>query len=384
MKKIWPFSFYFFYFAAFATLLPYFVLYYGELGLEGRQIGVLTALPPLITLISAPLWTGVADATHRHRLVLSLSLLFSIITILAVSTSSSFWVLLFLIVSFAFAIAPANPLADSATMSMLGDEKEMFGRIRVGGSFGWGIASFIAGMVIEQSGLHSSFNMFAFLMFLTFLVGLKFVFKEVHARVSVQHGLKALLGKPRWLLFLAMAFVGGIGLTVVNTYLLYYMGELGSSKTLMGITMVVASLSEIPVLFFSNRLISKLKSNGLLVLGLAVTGIRLLLLAAVKQPAGILVVQLLQGLTFPAIYVAGVTYANENAPSGMSATAQGLFGSVLMGFGAATGNFFAGLLIDSFSTQFMYFFFGILVIGALGVFTLVERRLPAVSIEQSI
>jgi MFS family permease len=384
MKKIWPFSFYFFYFGAIATMLPYLVLYYGELGLAGRQIGFLTALPPLITLISAPLLTGVADSTHRHHLVLSLSILFSIFFILAVSMVTSFWQLLPLIVMFAFFIAPTNPLADSATMSMLEGEREMYGRVRLGGSFGWAVTSIMAGMIIEQSGLHSSFYMFAILMFITMLVGQKLKFTKVEVRVSVRHGIQALLGKPRWVLFLAMSFMAGIGLAVVNTYLLFYMDELGSSKTLMGLTLVVATIAEIPILFFSNRLISRLKAHGLLVFGVAMTGIRLLLLAAVTQPIGVTVVQLMNGLTFSVIWVAGVTYANDNAPRGISSTAQGLFGSVLMGFGAATGNFLGGFLIDAFDTRLMFLFFGVLVLGSLAVFSLVERRLPAETLEPSI
>ena len=383
-RKFWPFSFYFFYFGAIATMLPYLVLYYGELGLVGRQIGFLTALPPLITLISAPLWTGVADSTHRHRLVLTLSLLFSIVFILSVSMVTSFWQLLPLIVMFAFCIAPANSLADSATMTMLEGEREMYGRVRLGGTFGWAVASIMAGMIIEQRGLHSSFYMFAILMFMTMLVGQKLIFSKVETRVSVRHGIQALLGKPRWVLFLATAFVAGVGLAVVNTYLLFYMDELGSSKTLMGVTMVVATISEIPILFFSNRLISRLKAHGLLVFGVAMTGIRLLLLAAINQPIGVTVVQLMNGLTFSAIWVAGVTYANDNAPRGVSATAQGLFGSVLMGFGAATGNFLGGFLIDTFDTRVMYLFFGVFVLGSLAIFSLVDRRLPAETIEPSI
>jgi MFS transporter, PPP family, 3-phenylpropionic acid transporter len=376
MKKLWPFSFYFFYFAAIATLLPYLVLYYEELGLSGRQMGFLTALPPLITLVSAPLWTGVADSTHRHRLVLSLSLLSCILAILAVSTVSTYWALLPLVVLFAFAIAPAGPLADTATMTMLVNEKDMYGRVRLGGSFGWCIASVIAGVVIEQTGLHSSFYLFSILMAITLLIGLKLVFPRVITRVSIQHGLHSLLRKPRWVLFLSLAFVGGIGIAAVNTYLFFYMGELGSSKTLMWIGMVVATLSEMPVLYFSNRLIRRFNVFGLLVIGLAATGVRLLLFAMVNMPVGIIFVQLMSGLTFPLIWVAGVTYANEHAPAGMNATAQGLFGSVLMGFGAATGNFLGGFLIDSQGTQFMYMFFGILVLVALFLFTLIERRLP--------
>jgi PPP family 3-phenylpropionic acid transporter len=178
-----------------------------------------------------------------------------------------------------------------------------------------------------------------------------------------------------------MAFMAGVGLAVFNTYLLFYMDELGSSKTLMGITMVVATISEIPIFFFSNRLISRMKAHGLLVFGVAMTGIRLLLLAAVNQPIGVSVLQLMNGLTYSAVWVAGVTYANDNAPRGISSTAQGLFGSVLMGFGAATGNFLGGFLIDAYDTRVMFLFFGVLVLGSLAFFSFVERRLPAETLE---
>jgi MFS transporter, PPP family, 3-phenylpropionic acid transporter len=376
MRKFWPFSFYFFYFAAIAVLLPYLVLYYGELGMDGRQIGVLSSLAPLVTLFSAPLWTGYADATHRHRLVLSFSLFFSVASILAVSVVNSFWTMLPLIVLFAFAIAPANPLADSATMDMLGNEQEKYGRVRLGGSIGYMIASLAAGIIIQQTGLHASFYMFTVLMLISLLIGLKLIFSRVQAKVSVTKGIWTLLSNTRWVLFLAMVFIGGVGLTVVNTYLFLYMNELGASKTVMGISMVVSSLSEVPILFFSNFLIQRFRAHGLLLLGLAVTGLRLVLFSLVNLPLGIVVLQSIQGLTFPIIWVAGVAYANEHSPRGMSATAQGLFGSMLMGFGAAAGNLIGGFLMDAYGMQIMYMFFGLLVLGALLVFHLIELRLP--------
>jgi len=56
MKKIWPFSFYFLYFAALSSFMPFLVLYYQDLKFTGAQIGLLTGIPPLITLFAAPLW----------------------------------------------------------------------------------------------------------------------------------------------------------------------------------------------------------------------------------------------------------------------------------------------------------------------------------------
>ena len=74
MKKIWPFLFYFLYFAAFSSLLPFFVLFYQRLGFNGAQIGLLTGIPPLVILVAAPFWTGLADSKHWHKLVMGIGI----------------------------------------------------------------------------------------------------------------------------------------------------------------------------------------------------------------------------------------------------------------------------------------------------------------------
>jgi PPP family 3-phenylpropionic acid transporter len=78
MKKAYSFFFYMLSFAAVAFLMPNFVLYYQGLGFTGMQIGILAGMAPLITMIGAPLWTGLADAKSRHKLIMSLTLLATI------------------------------------------------------------------------------------------------------------------------------------------------------------------------------------------------------------------------------------------------------------------------------------------------------------------
>ncbi len=108
---------------------------------------------------------------------------------------------------------------------------------------------------------------------------------------------------------------------------------------------------------------------------MAATGLRLLLLAFFNSFMGILIFQLLNGFAFPALWVAGVSYANENAPAGLSATAQSVFGTMIFGFGAAAGGFIGGILLENLGGQMMYAIFGAMVLMMLAVYIFVEPRL---------
>jgi PPP family 3-phenylpropionic acid transporter len=143
----------------------------------------------------------------------------------------------------------------------------------------------------------------------------------------------------------------------------------------MGYVLTVATVAEVPVLFFADRLLIRFKPRGLLILSMAATGVRLLLLALFHSLPGILIFQLINGLTFPALWVAGVSYANENAPAGLSATAQAVFGTMIFGFGAAAGGFVGGIFLEKLGGQMMYAIFGALVLVMLGVYIFAEPRI---------
>ncbi len=108
MRKIWPFSFSFVSFMGTAFVLPFLVLYYQGLGFSGAQIGLLTGLTPLITLFAAPLWTGLADATRRHRLIMSATLLLGAGTIALFPFFKLFAPILLLAVLFNLFFAPST------------------------------------------------------------------------------------------------------------------------------------------------------------------------------------------------------------------------------------------------------------------------------------
>jgi PPP family 3-phenylpropionic acid transporter len=267
-------------------------------------------------------------------------------------------------------------------MHMLGDERDQYGRVRMGGTFGWALAAPLAGLLVERNGLPMAFWGYAACMALALLVGQRLTFTgaaETSAppAAAAPGGVLTLLRNRRWTLFLAMAFVCGIGFASVNTYLFPYMQQLDASAGVMGLALTLATLSELPVLFFADRLLKRFGSFGLLSLGMAATGIRLLLFAAASAPAGVLAFQFMNGLTFPAVWVAGVAFAYDNAPPGLSATAQGLFGAMIFGFGAAAGGLLGGLLLETVGGRAMYLVFGVFVLASLALLAPLERHLAA-------
>jgi PPP family 3-phenylpropionic acid transporter len=257
-------------------------------------------------------------------------------------------------------------------MAMLGDERAQYGRIRLGGTLGFGLAAILAGEVFHRYGLPALFWGSGALFGLSFLVSQKLA--HGHAQTGGVSGreVRALLTDRAWIGFLIMAFAGGLALAATNNYFFSYLRELGASERLMGFSLSLGTISEVPVLFFGNRLLGRLKARGLLLLAMLITGARLLALAAASTPTQALLLQSLAGLTFPAMWIAGVAYADEHSPAGMAATGQGLFSAVVFGFGMAVGGFSGGLLLEDLGGRGLFLLFGVAVLATVGLAMLID------------
>ena len=256
---------------------------------------------------------------------------------------------------------------------MLGERRELYGRQRVWGAIGWGVAAFAAGMLVERFGLQISFFSFIFFYLLLLLVSTQL---RVHAGAIGQpfwKGVRSLANNRPLMIFLVTVLFAGMGSGIVHNYVFLYLSDLGASKTLMGISNSVATLSEMPVFFFSALLLRKVGARGLLLLSLSAYVVRLLAYTLLPPVWLVLPINLLHGLTFSALWVAGVSYANEVAPEGMGATAQGLFNGVTMGLGAAGGALLGGMLYDTLGPIVMFRAAAACVFVGLGFFALAGR-----------
>ena len=155
------------------------------------------------------------------------------------------------------------------------------------------------------------------------------------------------------------------------------MKELGATQTSMGIALALGTVCEVPVLFFGNSLLRYFKAYPLFVLALLLTCARLVLFYLAGNPIQVMVIQVLTGMVFPAMWIAGVSYADEHAPAGMKASAQGVFNVMVFGVGTALGGFVGGALLESIGARGMYLTFGMACLLIMAVILLVSRFLPS-------
>lgn len=376
MKRAWPFTFYLLYFTAASCLLPFFVLFYQRLGFNGAQIGLLTGIPPLVTLVASPFWTNLADAKHWHKPVMGAGILVAVLAVFLLPILTDFVLIFIVVVLFNISIAPVLSLADSGTIDMLGDEREMYGRIRLGGTIGWGLFAPVAGVLVENYGLKIGFWTFSAIMLVNFFISQRFVNRSKEEDPSSPSSIRVLLTNRRWINFLFLSFLGGLGSFSAASYLFPYMAELGADESTMGLALMISTLTEMPIFFLGHRLVKKFGSYGLLTLALVMAGARSLMYALVSTSSMVLLVQAFGGMIFPAMWTAGVSYADENAPVGLKSSAQGLFGAMSFGVGSAVGGFISGPLLESTGGRGLFLVLGIIIFVGLVLAEGIRRVFP--------
>jgi PPP family 3-phenylpropionic acid transporter len=230
---------------------------------------------------------------------------------------------------------------------------------------------------VQSHGLKAAFWSAAGLFFIAFLVSQKLVHGGQESGGPAQRGRASdLLKNPRFILFLLLGFSGGVSFTTINAYLFPYMKDLGAGESTMGLALTIGTIAEIPVLFFVGRFIRRFGAYAVVVFALAMTGMRLALLAVAPTPLFVLFSQLLNGFNYPLLTVAAVTYADEQAPQGFRATAQGLYNAAAGGIGGAVGGLAGGLLFESVGAKGMNLVLLIFVTLVLVSVGLLRRALP--------
>lgn len=355
------------YYLALGAFLPYINLYYERMGLSGVQIGALAAISVLVGSLAALMIGGIADVFTWQNRILTIALLLCPISVFLLSTATNFQSLLFIVILYALFNSPIVPILDSSALEAIRKHGGDYGNLRLWGTIGWSISTFLVGMLIENFDIHWFFYSYIVFMLLTFLIPLLQPTRMPRLGSPIVRGLSQLL-QPYFFIFLFSILLAGITSGGFHSFFSIYLDGINASEGMIGLAWTLASLSEIPIMVASGFIIQKISTSGLLKVSFIAYAFRWLLLSFISNPIWALMTQLLHGLSFAAFLVGGVTYINKLAPEGLSTTAQSIFTSVSFGLASIIGSLLGGYIYDTWGMPTMFRFFSLIVIIGLIVF----------------
>jgi PPP family 3-phenylpropionic acid transporter len=266
------------------------------------------------------------------------------------------------------------PLVDNSVMNLLIGRKSEYSRIRLWGGVGWGVSATILGPILERAGLSWSFIGYLFFMGIMLIVAWQLPVAQERSPHSLRAGLHILLTNRNFLILLVVAVTQGMSLGVINTYLFLHLDALGASRTLMALSLTSATIAELFVWLIAARLLRKWGMAWMLALAMSGTAVRLFGYVWMPSPLWVLPISLLHAFTFAFFWAAGVAYADEIAPKGLSATAQTIFSGTAMGLGQTVGALVGGVIYQQYGVLATFSVMGGIEVVVLGGFLLLQQR----------
>jgi PPP family 3-phenylpropionic acid transporter len=348
-------AFYFILFFSFGIIGPYRALYFSQKGFSGTQIGVLIGIVPILSILFQPVWSALSDLFHTRRLLLVIGCLGVSAAMMGIGLVDSFKANFLLFTVFSIFITPIGPIGTALVLDYLDEieKPDSLSLIRVWGSIGFGVSSLLLGSFLLDQRL----ELFPWLLVGVYLLlGLVcLILPENKMDISQPDinfkDLTQLSKNIPFMLFLAgMVFIGAT-LLIANNFQTVFLLSLNASSLLVGITVALPALLEIPMLLITPSLLKKFRLRQLIIAGAVLMPVRWGLFYLIQNPGWMLPAQILNGVATISIDIAGVSYIDKSIPSKWRATGQGLYTTAAFAIGPGIGNFIAGAILDRFNVR---------------------------------
>jgi PPP family 3-phenylpropionic acid transporter len=368
---------YFLVFSCTASWLPIFADFLKEKGLTGIQIGVILSVTPIMMFLVQPLYGVVADRLGYKRCLLWSSF-FAAISYLFYIFENSFGTIFGTTIFMALFYNSIQPLLDSLSLNLVQkDPAFSYGTLRIAGAAGWAITGTIVGHYIDIINITVIFVFSSVSMFLTFLFAFALQSSANNPgtiTVKTSHDIKKVFGNHELIILLLCVFLISMGGTTIWNFYSIYMKENGASATLVGFGISFQGLCELPLFYFSARIIGRFGNRTTLLITVFALALRMLLYSFVKDPYAALFIELLHGISWSLFWVVCVEYVNSLVREDWRATGQSLLYAAYFGLGAIAGNFWTGYLYDIPLKIADIFLLNALMVCAVGLFILVFMK----------
>jgi MFS transporter, PPP family, 3-phenylpropionic acid transporter len=331
---------YFLVFCCTGAWLPKLYDYCVYKGLTGPQSAFILSITPIMMFAVQPIYGFMADKLGYKKTLL-LSTLLAAISYLGFLYNGGFSILILVTVVMSLFYNTIQPVLDSMALQIAKQNpKFSYGTLRFYGAAGFAFTTIITGQVIDAVNITAIFMVSAITMFLAFV----FCFflqneKQEATAVNAYSNVWGVIKNPSLLFLLLCVFLVSVGATTIWNFYSAYLKDNGATDSLVGYGLSLQGLCELPIFYFSARIILKLGLKTTLIITIFATVIRMLLYNVIKTPVATLPVELLHGFSWSLFWVVCVEYVNKLVDEKWLATGQSLLYAAYFGIGAIAGNY---------------------------------------------
>lgn len=372
-------GFYLFSFFAVGSLTPLLSVYLSEVvKFNGFQIGIIMSISPIIMMFLQPLWGIACDATGKPVKILTITTVLAGILGLGYLWVHEYYSLIMISIILAIFQSAIIPVSDSISVQYTDKTKANYGKIRMYGSLGFGVAVFMMGRLSEtELGLEVIF--YAFFIGLMIAGALAFQFPEesyANERPNLISGVKELFMVKPFIIFLIITFMIFGPNLANNVYYGLFIEESGGTYTGIGIAFLLAVLSEIPFMRVAGNWIFKVGLLPIILISGIASCIRFLFYFMDPGLGLIYATSVIQGFALGLFIPAGLQYIQQIIPVHITVTAVTVHAAIANGLGNWFSTFTAGILMEESSIYSVYLFFGVMsIIGiVLTIYLMMNER----------
>ncbi|MGG4144927.1 MFS transporter [Paenibacillus algorifonticola] len=344
----------YFYFSQFALFLSFLPIYLAERDISTTNIGLMLGLGSLIGVVSQPLWGMISDKYKVVKKVLLLLIAISVV-IGGLLYRSTELVPLFVGISLMyFFFLPTDPLVESFNYRVSLQYKVNFGSIRMFGALGFAMASSIIGYVGKHYGIGSLAILFLVYGVITLLLCSLLVEVPAASKPVAMREIGLFFRSKQTLWFLGLVLFLAVPHRMNDNYIGIYIKSLGGDVQLVGQAWTVMTIIEVVFFAISHYFIKPGKELAVIAVAASFYALRFALSAIVTDPAALMWLQLLQGVSFVLFYAASIQYLYAIVPEEWKATGQTVLAVLLFGVSSIISATVGGWFIDQYGGAMLY------------------------------
>ena len=370
----------------------------GGLGFTGSQIGMTLGLAGSIGAVMAPFIAGqIADRYFSTERILAFLVTAGGVVkwITSYQTEYSAWLVLSIIYSVLY--MPTLALSNSITFAHIDDQENDFPKIRIWGTIGWIVASWVFPMIWLQTNLN-------FQWMPPFIVGAEV--PNVTSRladalkfsglISITYGAfcfllphtppkkdatEKLAFKKAFGLFRFSSFttlvIASLAVSVIHQiYFLQtgpFLSHIGILDSQIGPAMTIGQFAEILTMAYLGFFLKRLGFKKVITIGVAAYFMRYAVFGTESFPVWVMIIsQAFHGFCYAFFFAAAYIYVDKLADEDVRHSAQTVFGIIILGGGPVIGGWLSGYLQNMYTVENIFNYSNFwYTVSAIGLATMV-------------